>query len=87
MAIDYSLYADGLNSPAQNAEVVVPHDSNDLGQPSRGLVIGVGGTISVETVGGQSAVVLTVATGAVLALRVTRINNTGTSATNMVSLY
>lgn len=87
MADDFSLYAAGLNSPARNIEVVTPHDSTDLAQPSRGLIIGVGGTLSVETVGGQSAVAMTVATGAVLPIMVTRVNNTGTSATNIVSMY
>ena len=87
MATDFNLQQEGLSSPASNGEVVVPHDSTNLGATSRALVIGVGGTISVETLGGQGALVLTVATGAVLALRVTRVNNTSTTATNIVSLY
>ena len=87
MPEDFSLYADGLNTPARNIEVVTPSDTVNLTAPSRGLIIGVGGTINVETVGGQSSVTITVATGAILPLMVTRVNNTGTSATNIVSMY
>ena len=86
MAEDFSQYKSGLDSPARNAEVVTPHDSTDLAQPSRGLLIGVAGVISVETVGGQSAVLLTVPAG-VLPLMVTRVNSTATTATSIVSLY
>jgi len=87
MAEDFTLYADGLNTPARNVEVVTPHDTTNLTQPSRGLIIGVGGNISVETVGGQSAVIITVATGAILPIMVTRVNSTATTATNIVSMY
>lgn len=86
MATDFSLYADGLSSPARHAAAITPHDTNDLANTSRGIIIGVGGTIKVITVGGDT-VTMTVATGAVLALMVTRIFATGTTATNIATLY
>jgi hypothetical protein len=84
----FASFQDGLTSPAENAVTVTPHDSTDLTTATRALYIGGAGNISVETVGGQSAVVFVgLAAGTVLPLRVTRVNSTSTTATSIVALY
>lgn len=77
-----------LDSPASSAVVITPHDSTDLVKPSRGIYVGVGGDISVEMAGTGTAIVFVgVAAGTVLPFRVTRVNATATTATNLVSVY
>ena len=72
--------------PATHAAVVTPSDSVDLTNPSRAVLVGVGGTLTVDTVGGDTNVTMTVPAG-VLPLMVTRIYSTGTAATNLVVLW
>lgn len=77
-----------MDNPYYSAEVVTPHDSNELAYVSRGLYVGVGGNISVQMAGTGTAIVLKgVPTGTVLRIRVKRVNATLTTATDMVSLY
>jgi hypothetical protein len=85
---DNASFQDGLTSPAENAVAVTPHDSTDFVTASRALWIGGAGNISVEMVGGQSAVVFTgIQAGTILPLRVTRVNSTSTTATSIVAIY
>jgi len=73
--------------PAGDAEVVTPHDTNNLAKTSRALYVGVGGDVSVEMAQTGSAIVFTgVLAGTVLPIRITRVNATATTATNMVAL-
>jgi len=80
-------FIESADMPADDAEVVVPHDTTNLAKTSRALYVGVGGDVSVEMAGTGSAIVFTgVLAGTVLPIRVTRVNATGTTATNMVAL-
>lgn len=84
----FASFQDGLTSPAENAVAVTPHNSTDLTIATRALWIGGAGNISVEMVGGQSAVVFTgIPAGTLLPLRVTRVNSTSTTATSIVAVY
>ena len=77
-----------MEFPAFNAEVVTPHNSTDLAYVSRGLYVGFGGDISVQMEGTGTAIVFkAVPTGALLPIRISRVNATATTATDMVSLY
>ncbi len=88
MADNFADWTDGLDSPARHAVAVTPHDSNNLSVSARALYIGAAGNISVETVGGESAVVfVAIPAGTVLPLRVSRVNNTATTASSIVALY
>jgi hypothetical protein len=88
MADNFEEYKEGLDSPASNAAAVTPHDSTDLANTTRALFVGGAGNISVEMAGGQSAVVLTgVVAGTILPLRVTRVNSTSTTATNITAIW
>jgi hypothetical protein len=84
----FSSFVDGLTSPAENAVAVTPHNSTDFTYACRALYIGGAGNVSVETVGGQSAVVFVgVAAGTILPIRVSRVNSTSTTATSIVAIY
>jgi hypothetical protein len=84
----FASFSEGLTSPADNAVAVTPHNSTDLTYASRALYIGGAGNVSVEMVGGQSAVVFVgLPAGTILPIRVTRVNSTSTTATSIVAIY
>lgn len=84
----FSYHGETLTSPADNAVAVTPHNSTDFTYASRALYVGGAGNVSVEMVGGQSAVIFVgVQAGSVLPIRVTRVNSTGTTATSIVAIY
>lgn len=77
-----------MDHPASNAEVVVPDNTNTLTKVSRAIYVGVAGDVSVQMAKTGTAIVFkAVPAGSILPIRVTRVNLTGTTATNMVSLY
>ncbi len=87
--------ADGFNSepisamtPATVAEAVTPSNSVNLTQgASRALYVGTGGDITAVMFGTGTAVLFpSVPSGALLPIRVTRVNLTGTGASGIVSL-
>lgn len=74
--------------PAEHAFSVSPSDSTDLTHATRALWVGGAGNISVDTVGGETAVVFSgVAAGTLLPLAVTRVRSTNTTATLIVGVY
>ncbi len=74
--------------PAENAEVVVPSDTVRLLKVSRALYVGGAGNISVQMSKNDKAVTfMNVPAGAILPIRITRVNSTSTTASNMLSLY
>lgn len=88
MADDFEAYADGLTSTARNAAAITPHDSTDLAKVTRGIYVGVGGDVSVEMKGTGTAIVFKgAAAGTVIPVRATRVNATGTTATDLVALW
>ena len=52
-----------------------------------GVFIGVGGDISLTDSAGTEAIFKNVPSGTVLPIHVTEINNTGTTATNIIALF
>lgn len=86
MSDDFSSHEEGLNSPADDAEAVTIGTA--LSKTTRGLYVGVGGDISVNMAGTGTAIIFKgVTTGTVLPIRITQVNTTGTTATDMVGLY
>jgi hypothetical protein len=85
------------SQPARNAIAVTPSDTVDIASggrtiETRALFIGVAGNISVEMAGAddqpEKTVTFTgVLAGQVLPIAITRVNSTGTTATNMVALW
>lgn len=79
---------DNMIYPANSAEVVTPHDTTTLAKVSRALYVGVGGDVTVQMYGTGTAILFkNVPTGTLLPIRITRVNSTGTTATNMVAIY
>lgn len=79
---------EGLEAPASNAEVVIPHDVTNLGNTCRSIFVGTGGDVSVEMAGEGSAIVhKNLPSGSTLTVRATRVNATGTTASDLVSWY
>ena len=87
MADDFESYGQGLASPARNALVLAPHDTNDLATSSRSLYIGTTGNVKVDMVGGETAVLFTAVPVGILPIRVSRVYATDTTASTIVSLW
>jgi hypothetical protein len=79
-------FAPGLESPATRLKSVVPNDSVDLDHASRALNAAGAGLVRVTTLGGDTET-LFLAAGIAFPLRVSRIWQTGTTATGIVVLY
>jgi hypothetical protein len=87
-ADEWSKQYDEVSAPARSVALVTPNDSTDLSYATKALYVGVGGNISIDTVGGDSAVILIgVPTGSILPIRATRVRATGTTATDIAALY
>jgi len=77
----------GLFRPNGHAEVVAPSDATDLDFLARALWVGGAGNVSVVMMDGNTVVFTGVAAGTLLPIRFSRVNATGTTATNMVALF
>ncbi len=73
-------------SPAGSSAAVTPHDSTDLADGTRSLWVGVSGDISVEMENAGSAIVFKNVQG-LIPIRVTRVNSTNTTATDIVAIW
>lgn len=77
-----------MANPGSNAEVVTKHDSNELAKISRALYVGGAGDVTVVMAGTGTAITFAgVGAGTWLPIRVKRVNSTGTTATNIVSVW
>lgn len=73
------------SAPATGAVAVTPSDTVNLTNEARSLYIGVTGDVTA-VVRGVTVLFKAVPVG-ILPVRVTRVNNTNTTATNIVALY
>lgn len=76
----------GLSAPIIGAFSVSPNDSQDLAQMTRALYVGVTGDLSVVMKSGEAVTLVNVQAGTMLPFRLQRINQTGTSAQDLVGL-
>lgn len=74
------------SSPADNCVAVVPSDSEYLEFVSRAFYVGTGGTITFETKGGQ-VVTMVVQSGQVIPIRIVRVFATGTTASDILTMW
>lgn len=77
----------GIDAPAANAAAVTPSDTVDLTNTSRAVYVGGAGDLKVDMADQGTVTFSGVPAGTVLPIRVTRIYNTGTAATNILVLY
>lgn len=74
-----------VSDPAKYGAAVTPSDSVNLVAPTRALYIGGGGDISVEMLNGTIS--FSAVQAGIFPIQVTRVNATGTTATNIVALW
>ena len=79
--------APSFESPAVGAAEVTPNDSEDLARPSRALLIGGAGNVTVDMSNGDNVTLTGLLAGGLYPVRVKRVYATDTTATNIVSLY
>jgi hypothetical protein len=70
-----------------NARPITPSDSLALTGPVGALTVGVTGTVTVDTVGGQTNVTLTLVAGFQTEVAVTKVYATGTTATGICGYW
>ena len=76
-----------LDSVCTRAAAITPSDSVALTVFPRAIYIGGAGNVSVLTLGGDTTTFPGLAAGSILPVRVTRVNATGTTATNLVAIW
>lgn len=86
MADKFQSFSEGLNSPPAHLSNVTPSDATDLPYATRGINVGVSGTLRITTVSGDTGTI-NVAAGIVFPIRAMRIWNTGTTASSITALY
>lgn len=75
-------------SPASKAVAVTPHDTDNItGGPCRSLYVGTSGDITAVLADGGSAVLFANVPVGILPIQVTRVNDTGTDADDIVALF
>ena len=79
--------APNFEAPAIGAAAVTPNDSTDLSRPSRAVFVGGAGNLKADMTNGDTVTFTGVLAGSVLPIRVRRVYSTGTTATNIVSMY
>lgn len=78
--------AASLSGPAAHAFAITPQDGADLAETIRAIYCGVGGDLAVQMLSGAVVTLRNVSPGHILPLRVTRVLQTGTTATDLVGL-
>lgn len=86
MSDTFEGFSSGLESPATHITTITPNDTTDLVVASRALNVATSGVVRVTTVGGTTAPIYVVA-GVAFPVRVTRVWNSGTTATGIVALH
>jgi len=77
-----------LAAPAGSIQDATPDGSDVvLDPPARSLWVGGGGNVYVDAVNEGSNVLFTVPDGGIVPVRVTRVRNASTTATNIVALW
>ena len=83
----YESYDGALDGPAIGNVAVTPNDTADLDQISRTLYIGGAGNVAVVAKDGTTATYVGLPVGTFLTVRARRVMATGTTASNIVSMY
>lgn len=80
----YQVRPDG---PYTRAAVISPHDTNELSNVTRAILVGGAGNMAVVTQGGDSVTLTGLLAGHVYRVAVKQVKSTGTTATNLVALW
>lgn len=86
MANKYPIKSSDVSAPPDDAYVVSPSDTTDFDPYFRGLYIGATGNVSIQTLASNTTITfVAVPAGTQLIIRGKRVNNTGTTASNIVA--
>lgn len=88
MADNFSEYDPGLSSPVTGGEAVdIGSGDHTATETGRALWVGTTGNVKVDTSDGDTITINNVQDGTVLPVRVTKVYQTGTTASNMVIFW
>jgi hypothetical protein len=80
----FNAHTTSLESPASSAVAITPSDEIDLAQVSRAVYVGGTGDLAVTMKDGNNTTFKNLIGGTVMAIRVSRVHSTGTTATDIV---
>jgi len=83
----FSEHSSTLDSPVRSALAVVPSNTADLAQVTRGVYVGQTGDLALTMADGSTVTFANVQAGSLLPLRAVRIRATGTTATSILALW
>lgn len=84
MTLSPYVYAHHAASARNHAAVVLDQDFSNT---ARGLYVGTGGNVSVNDAYGTAVIYKNVPDGTILPIQCSRVNSTGTTATDLVVWY
>ena len=76
-----------LSAPSAKFIAVVPSNTIAFAEMCRGLYVGTTGDVCVAGMDGNPVTFTAVPAGALLPIRISRVNVTGTTASNLVALF
>lgn len=79
--------SNAIDAPAGRYAAITPSDTVDLTFMARAIYVGTGGNLVAVDDAGTAVTFTNVPDGAIIPIRVSRINATSTTATNMVALW
>ena len=82
----FARFPSTTTGPASDSFTIVPSDTVDFDWMARTIYVGTGGDVTAVMLSGKVQLFKNVPSGGLLPIRVSRINATGTTATDMVGL-
>ncbi len=73
--------------PGEKAFEIIPSNSANLTQDTRGLYVGIIGDVHVVTVGGDDVIFVDMAAGVIHPLRIRQVVASGTNAGELIGIY
>jgi hypothetical protein len=86
MADPFANFGDSPSAPARAPYAVVPHDTNALPLTPKGIYVGTGGNVVLRGIDGQADVTYkNLGDGSYIAVRVSHVRATGTTALDLIA--
>jgi len=82
----FSSFIVGLTTSGVDAFAITPSNSHDLSYATRGIYVGVSGSLKVDMVGGSTIIFTNLVAGVIHPIRAKRIYETGTTATGIIGV-
>lgn len=82
----FTASSDSPSSPARDAFLVVPHDTDPLARLPKALLIGIGGALTLRAVDSVADISFGVVAGQIVPIRASHVRAGGTTAREIVGL-